>query len=442
MSEKRDQEYFADGLSEELIDLLTKTADLQVPARTSSFYFKGKSEDIPTIAKRLMVANVLEGSVRKSGNHLRVTAQLVRADNGFHLWSETYDRQLNDIFKVQDDIANAVVAALKLKLVVSPSARDRQTTNPEAYNQYLIGRHIYDGGNWQEDNNAAFAFRKAVDLDPDYATAWAGLAVATSEFAVTRPPDEWNVLTQEALRAADKAIAIHPDVADGFGARGYIRSQNHFDFRGASEDFKHALTLEPDNSGVLLLYAMYLLRPTGHLDEGIAAMQKALKSDPLNAEGWRGIGMLYFFRGDSRMAREALQRSLEINPKQPDTAAIDAYTSLVEGQPAIALSVSSRATSECYQQQVAALAEHDLGHTPAAQRWLGDLIAKHAGGCAYQIAEVYAWWGDNNQAIAWLERSYTQKDSGLLYVKPDRLLNRLHADPRFTTFLLKMNLPE
>src|ERR1700684_4387128 len=144
MSEKKDQQYFSDGLSEELIDMLTKIPDLRVPARTSSFYFKDKSEDIPTIARRLMVAHVLEGSVRKAGNHLRVTAQLVRADNGYHLWSETYDRQLEDVFKTQDEIAEAVVKALKVSLLAGETPRTARTTNSEAYALYLQARALTD----------------------------------------------------------------------------------------------------------------------------------------------------------------------------------------------------------------------------------------------------------------------------------------------------------
>jgi hypothetical protein len=155
-------------------------ADLRVPARTSSFYFKGKQTTIADIAKALGVAHVLEGSVRKSGDTLRVTAQLIRVDNGYHVWSETYDRKLEDLFKVQDEIATAVVGALKLKLLEPPSTKDRQTAIPAAHDQYLIGRQLLSGGNYAVDRNAAEAFRRAVNLDPNYASAWAGLAEATS----------------------------------------------------------------------------------------------------------------------------------------------------------------------------------------------------------------------------------------------------------------------
>jgi TolB-like protein/cytochrome c-type biogenesis protein CcmH/NrfG len=443
MSEKKDQEYFSDGLSEELIDMLTKVPDLRVPARTSSFYFKGKSEDIPTIAKRLMVANVLEGSVRKSGDHLRVTAQLVRADNGYHLWSETYDRQLDDIFKVQDEIATAVVGALKLKLLAEPTASDRHTTIPEAHNQYLIGRHLLSGSNWAVDRSAAEAFKRAVELDPKYAPAWAGLAEATynaSQVAASIP--EYNAMGQEALTAADKAIALRPDLPDGYVARGFVRAWNQFDFQGADQDLRRALALEPENPDVLSMYASSVLMPSGRLDEAVAAAQKALKVDPLNADTWRRLGVDQYFRGDYHAAREALQRALEINPQQSNTAAFLGFTFLVTGDPASALPLSQRATIELFRQQGAALAEHDLGHATVAQQSLHEMIAKDADGGAYQIAEVFAWWGDKDKGIEWLERAYVQHDGGLAGVKVDPLLRRLRPDPRYQAFLRKMNLPE
>jgi TolB-like protein len=178
MSEKKDQEYFSDGLSEELIDMLTKVSDLRVPARTSSFYFKGKSEDIPTIAKRLLVAHVLEGSVRKSGNHMRITVQLVRADNGYHLWSQTYDRTVDDIFKVQDEIAGAVVKALKLSLFATAAPVAVQTSNTDAYLLYLKGTALFRRGN-AEDNVASVAtLKESLKLDPDYAPGWGMLTRA------------------------------------------------------------------------------------------------------------------------------------------------------------------------------------------------------------------------------------------------------------------------
>ena len=217
MSENHDQEYFSDGLSEELIELLTQVPNLQVPARTSSFYFKGKSVTIPEIASTLHVSHILEGSVRKSGNTVRVTAQLVRADNGYYLWSETYDRDIQDIFKVQDEIAAAVVTALRGKLAPSPKVSARRTSNAEAYNQLLLGRQFFNRSNADGLGRAVAAYRQAIALDPGYAAAYAGLADAEDNLA------DWTGDTagfKRAEAAADKAIALAPDEADGYSARG------------------------------------------------------------------------------------------------------------------------------------------------------------------------------------------------------------------------------
>ncbi len=186
MSEKHDQEYFGDGMAEEILDLLAKIPGLHVPARTSSFYFKGKSEDIPTIARRLMVANVLEGSVRKSGNHVRVTVQLVRADNGYHLWSETYDRTLDDLFKVQDEIAGEVVKALKVSMGTSAAPRTAPTNSAEAHRLLLQAQFWYSRGGADDFRRAASYYQQAIDKDPNFAAAWAGLSLALT-YEINRP---------------------------------------------------------------------------------------------------------------------------------------------------------------------------------------------------------------------------------------------------------------
>src|SRR5271170_1087195 len=253
MSEKKDQEYFSDGLSEELIDMLTRVPELRVPARTSSFYFKGKQVTIADIAKALGVVHVLEGSVRKSGNTLRVTAQLIRVDNGYHVWSETYDRKLDDIFKIQDEIADAVVAALKVRLLPAqqPSARNEQhTENLEAYNLYLQGRQSYNQGDTAGYQSAVTAFRAAAALDPHYAAAYADLALAqfwlTDDTYSGGPADAAGY--ESALAAAEKAVALAPELAAGYSARGFLRAVYKFDFAGAQVDLDKALALSPGDA--------------------------------------------------------------------------------------------------------------------------------------------------------------------------------------------------
>jgi TolB-like protein len=442
MSEKKDQEYFSDGLSEELLDLLAKTPGLEVIARTSSFYFKGKQATIAEIASTLHVAHVLEGSVRKAGNTMRVTAQLIRASDGVHLWSETYDREFKDVFKVQDEIASAVVGALKLKLLATPSTRDRQTANTEAYTQYLIGRQILLQENWSADDRAAAAFRKAITLDPNYAPAWANLADALDGAAEEAPSRKLFMAgKQEALAAAEKAVALRPDLSDGFAVRGYLRAWRQWDFAAAEADFRRALALDPDSPEVHASYARSVLVPTGRFEEARAAAVRLTNADPLNAQGWRLLGSTEIRLGRMDAGRAALSRALEISPEQSNTAGVIAFAFLLEGKPTEALNIAPRSTSEVFRLAPSAMAYHDLGRDPESQRLLDELIARYHEFAAYQIAEVFAWRGDIDHAFEWLDKAYDQNDGGLTQVKTDPMLRRLHGDPRFAAILKRMNLP-
>ncbi|MGH9642042.1 MAG: TIR domain-containing protein, partial [Terriglobales bacterium] len=309
MSEKKDQEYFSDGLTEELIDLLSQVQDLRVPARTSSFYFKGKNETIANIAQRLKVAHVLEGSVRKAGKRLRITAQLIRADNGYHLWSHTYDREDTDIFAVQDDIAKAVVTALQLKLAAgAQETGSRGTTNAEAYNQYLLGRH-YRHGRLESSRRAVHAYSEAIALDPNYAGAYAELALAEADVA-DLTGDAGGI--ERAGRDVDKAIALAPNDATGYSARSVLRATWLWDWSGAQADIEKALILDPRNSAVQLRYAR-LLKSLGRLPEAIVALKEATKLDPLSG-AWDQLGRSYMATGDYGLADAALDRAIELEP--------------------------------------------------------------------------------------------------------------------------------
>src|SRR6478736_4359111 len=262
LSPQKDQEYFADGLAEELLGLLAQLPQLQVIARSSSFSFKGRNLAARTIAGKLGVASVLEGSVRKSGNRLRVTAQLIRAADDAQLWSQTYERELTDVFAMQDEIANAVVAALKIKLLPSQHVINmHRTSNTEAYDQFLLGQNVIRHGRYDDYQRALAAFQRAVALDPDYGAAWAALALARSavaDFAATSAAER-SAAKLEALATADKAIALAPALADGYAIRAHLRRNQLWDWAGALEDLEHALTLEPSNTDALYPYALMLI---------------------------------------------------------------------------------------------------------------------------------------------------------------------------------------
>jgi len=289
MSEKKDQEYFSDGLAEELIEQIGKTSGLKVIARTSSFSFKGKSDDIPTIASKLKVSNILEGSVRRSGDHLRVSTQLIRADTGQPLWSETFDREFKDVFKIQDEISAAVVSALKLKLRgAQVTAAAHGTTNPEAFSAYLLGRQLYThavpASTTAEFRQTIEAYHKAISLDPHYAEAYADLAM--SEYHLARVTGD-SALEKLAEQTTQKAIDLNPGLAIGYSTRGTIRFRKHYNWVGAEADFKQALALEP-TARELHRYGV-LLTCLGHTEEAVAILRKAIDQNPLIAKVGGGL---------------------------------------------------------------------------------------------------------------------------------------------------------
>jgi adenylate cyclase len=438
MSEKKDQEYFSDGLSEELIDLLTKVPDLRVPARTSSFYFKGQHATIAEMAKALSVSHVLEGSVRKAGNTIRVTAQLIRADNGYHLWSQTYDRDLKDVFKVQDEIAGRVVEELKLTLPAAASASAERTGNAAAHSQYLLGRKFLDQPTPEGFKSAVESFKSAIALDPGYAAAYSRLAMAEANLAdVTGDP---SGLTR-ATAAAERAITLAPDGADGYYARAHLHANFLWDWDGARADFSKALAIDPNNSDTLYGYSE-LLGTEGKMPEALAQIDKAIRIDPLVATFYSLRARLLFDSGDLSAARDAFQQLLRLNPAHPHANVDLAIIEMLSGRPEQASALLQRPAAPGWRLMGSALVEYSLGHAQQSQQGLDQTIRDAAPFAAYQIASIYAWRGEKNQAFQWLERAYTQHDGGLTEVKNDPLLASLRADPRYKAFMAKMKLSE
>lgn len=439
MSEKHDQAYFSDGLSEELINLLSQAADLRVPARTSSFYFKDKPATTADIARALNVAHVLEGSVRKSGKRLRITAQLIRADNGYHLWSQSYDRDDTDILAVQDDIGNAVVNALHAKLADQAlETASRGTTNPEAYSQYLLGWHSMRRNTVDGHRGAAAAFGKAIELDPGYTRAYAGLAEAQANIGdFTDSSAEFRL----AREAAEKAIALAPDRADGYRARAIVRHIADLDYAGARADFEHALALDTTNIDLLNWYARSL-RSLGKLDASIAEYRKAVELDPLNSEALGRLGALLTLRHDYAGARAYLNRALELDSHGTFVLLPLSKLELASGHPGEALAAAKKIRIDDLRLGAQAIAEHSLGDEAASDRDLKSLETHSANVSAFQIAEVYAWRGDRDAAFAWLERAYRQRDGGYEGFKSDTYLEGFYTDPRYQALLREANLAD
>ncbi len=442
MSQAKDQEYFSDGMAEELLNLLAQIPGLRVAGRTSSFSFKGKRAGIAEIGKALNVATVLEGSVRKSGDRLRITAQLINADNGYHMWSQTYDRKLTDVFALQDEIAGAVVEALKLKLLPAqrPSKSKHHAPGPAAYDKFLLGRMFAKRGTREGYASAITAYRQAVALEPAYAAAHAELSLAEQSTYWLGGTPAFAEGRRRALDAAEQAIAQDPALADGYAARSMIRMDS-WDWSGSQVDLDKALALNTDSVTTQACHAC-LLATQGRIPEAITAIRKAIELDPLSAQDWTKLGYFETSARNYVAAREAFNRALVIAPENNNALFNLAQLALLEGRLEMARALIARTPDGPRRLGLVAMVEHSLGNTGKSQKALDTLVARHASGWAYRIAMVHAWRGETDHAFAWLERAYGQHELGLLNLKWDALLRTLRSDPRYSALLKKMGLPE
>ncbi len=442
MSPAKDQEYFADGLAEELLNRLAKIPELRVTARTSSFQFKGKTEDLRVIGEKLNVTTVLEGSVRKEGNRVRVTAQLINTADGFHLWSETYDREMTDIFTVQDEIARSVAGALKVELLGEPAvaaSRPARNANVEAYNAYLRGRYFFERGSQADLEKAADFYQQAISLDPDYALPWAGLAEARDQQAGQGylPMAEGY---QEARAAAERALALDANLAEAHTALGSIQMWSDWNWAGADASFQRALAVEPQNAKALT-GATHLARTLGRFEEGLAHGRRAVEHDPLSVTAHHALGFTAIYAGRLEEAEAVLNKAVELAQEHPLARASLGWVYLVQGRPQQTLTVVAPERDPFWRLDGLALANHALGQKKESDVALAEMIKKFGDVGAFQIAEVYAFRGEADRAFEWLERAYTQHDPGCTLVKGDPLLKNIERDPRYTAFLKKMRLP-
>ena len=438
-SSDKEQEYFADGLTDTMIDLLSKVPDLRVPARSSSFFFKGKNDEVSAIAAKLHVTHVLEGTVRKAGNRLRVSAELIRADTGYHVWSETYDRDAKDIFKVQDEISAAVVAALKLKLVAAgTNTRVRGTTNPEAYNQFLIGNHYVDAL-FSADNyrRAGKAFRKALALDPAYADASAKLVLADAYLADLTGD---TASLKSAIADAERLPLAHPDHGPSYRMRANVRFSWQWDWAGAQADYEKALALDPADADAYYDDAN-LLQVLGRFREAIAPAKKAIALDRLNVSYLGLLASVQISQRDYAAADHTLNRVAEIDARSDQLAVILSGLRLLQGRYAESLSECPKISDERARLVCEAVAQQSLGHRAEADRALADLLKTGTGGNLTNLAAVYAWFGNADQAFASFDKAVAARESVVCQISTDRTLDGLHKDPRWTALLKKMNLP-
>ena len=434
MSAGKDQEYFSDGISEELLNLLAKIPQLQVTARTSSFAFKGKEIAIPEIARTLRVANVLEGSVRKAGNSVRITAQLIKAGTDTHLWSQTYDRKLEDIFAIQDEIAADVVKHLKITLLgAAPKAR---TTDPEAYALYLqavqLGRQFTAEPFQQSDA----LYRKVLAIDPRYAPAWYGLArnFGNETGQGLLPVKEGFAQARE---AAVRALAIDPDYAPAHAQLGWIVMYSDTDLAGAAQHLERALALDPADQSVLTTSAT-LLQSLGRLDEALALEEAAVRRDPVNVTVLFNLGFHQRMAGRLDAAIASFRTVLSLSPSNGGAHCQLGVALLLKGDAKGALAEIEQETSEIYKMIGLPMAHYALGRKADSDAALAALIAKYEKDGPSNIASVYAFRGEADQAFEWLDKAVEYGDGGLGEIVTDHLFDKIQADPRWLAFLRKI----
>jgi TolB-like protein len=440
LSPNHDQDYFSDGVAEEILTALSNVPGLRVPGRASSFYFKGKNAEPSEIARKLGVANLLEGSVRRSGNKLRISAEVVKASDGERLWSQTFDRELTDVFALQDEIARAVVAALSPRLLagVAPPKKSAAPTNPEAYQLFLLGRSLSVQGTTESTLRSISVLEHAVQLDPGLAVAWVWMAVSNGNLAIRARGEEVQRLAKRARSEGDQAIALDPDGSEAYAQRAWIRMILDWDWAGAQADLDRAAAHQPVSPLTLNSQAI-LFQKLGRFQEAAAIELKVAESDPLNAIVASNVGTFLMNAGRLDEARDMMKRSLEISPGNPLAEEDVPVLDLVSGSTAAALEGFRKLAGPSRLAGVAA-ASHTLGREEESRAALAELERDHADE-PFLIAGVRAWRGDKDGAFEWLERAYRQHDLRMRNVKVHYLLRSVRGDPRYAELLRKMKLP-
>src|SRR5438105_4795674 len=436
MSQAKDQEYFCDGISEEILDALAKVDGLRVVARTSSFSFKSKNADVGEVANKLNVENVLEGSLRREGNRIRITAQLINARNGFHLWSDTYERELKDVFAVQDEITRAIVDALKVKLAVAPPARTRQNT--EAYDLYLQGLYFSNKSTEEELRKSLDLFQRSLEKDPNSARAWIGIAKAWIWLAdaYVKPLEAYSKVKE----AASKALALDERNAEAHGYLGETKRILDRNPSGEEEELKRALEIDP-NSVDAHLFMSFLRSAQGELEEAVQQIEEAERLDPLSPPICFVAVAWYTAADRDEEAINAGQRSVQLDPNYVyfDPPLADAYRAKGDFNQAVALYEKAQAATH-FPSVGLGITYAKMGRPENARRILDQLIEKSRQQyvAADSIAAVYVALGEKDEALRWLERAF-EEHSGSFYsymFRPE--FRALHGDPRFEALAEKV----
>jgi len=438
MSADKDQEYFADGLSEEILNVLAGIPTLRMIGRTSSFQFKGKNDDLRAIGAKLGAAYVLEGSVRRSGDRVRVIAQLIGTQDGVRRWSSSYDRPFGDVLKLQGELAAGVARALEITVGSDTLQSHNASRNPEAYDLYLRGLYALDRYNREGFEAAANYFQQALDLDPSFAAAATGVGlmlILQAEFGFAPVVETY----ERARHSLETAIRLDPNSGAAHAWLGWLHTAYDWDWAAAEAEMKEALRLSPRDA-IVLLSAARLSEALGHWDEAVRQLNSAIARDPLNAGLNNILSGVYARAGRLAEAEATERRVLELSPTYSSAPYNLAVILLALGRRDEALKVMQQATH--LRAQGLILVYYALGRKADSDAQLATLTREHAGDDALEIAEAHAYRGEGDDAFRWLDRAYAQKGVGLYLVKGDPLLKNLEPDPRYKAFLRKMKLPE
>ena len=441
MSGNPDNEYFSDGLSEELLNVLAKVNSLKVAARTSSFHFKGHTGDIETVARKLGVAAVLEGSVRQSGKRIRITAQLINAKDGYHLWSETFDRELDDIFEVQDEISGAVVKALKVKLLGEDTSSGNigGTTDPEAFNAYLQGMHYRNrGSNKEALLQAVEHYRKAIEIDPDYALAYAGLA-SSLEHLATNSFAEFDQAVGQAEEAARRSIELAPALANGHLVLSTIAIGYRLDRATAMKEIGTAIALEPGKVAVLIEHAR-IHALCNDMETSLTTARTAQELDPVSTAAGQLLGHALYFSRHYNEAIDAFRHTLSLDPHYPRPQYGIGMCQFQLGNFEAAAKSVAQEPLDWMRFSGLAILERKLGHDDAAEEGMASLIEGYGDNGLYQQAQVLGQWGQIDKSINALLKAREIGDPGVSQIVVDPSIDPLREDPRFQKLLVDVSI--
>ncbi len=437
------KEYLADGLTEETISHLGRISpeQLGVIARTSVMGYKHKDERLDQIGRDLSVEYVLENSLRESGNHIRLTAQLIQVKDQTHVWSQDYDYPANDILTIEDDVAKALAHEIRVRFTSQQQAElaPSHSPSPEAFDAYLRGYYFFERNTNKDTDMAAKYFERATQLDPSYALAWAWLS-RTRNFQANAeliPPVVGRRLAREAV---ERALTLNPKLAAAHVQMARIKHQVDFDWVGADASAQRALALEPGNPENLKSAAS-AAAILGRLDEAIELSRRAVAIDPLNGDSWERLGESEYFMGQLDEAAADSKKALELKPDVWPGHIQLSKIYLMQGRPQDALAEIELVGYEPVRADLYPIAYYALGRKKESDAALSEFIVKYHASHAYGVARVFAFRNQFDEAFEWLERAYVERNSGLIQTKVDPLLSSLHKDPRFAAFLKKLNLP-